>query len=288
MAFTRDWSESNPVDHLQFKSISGEVRNLRVDISDRLKDILSGFTTGETPVGIKTGYFLTIGTGAPSAPSGTGTATNAKLYLRQTTAATFGDLYFRSTTGAECRMTIADKLCLDNSRLSNNTYILGTNTGGANVNLFRVNTGDQIEAGQHIFVQDTAPTSALQLTPKGYVDNKFVGDGTTIKNTTGAQVTLSVGNIVGSRVSKNVDTSYEATTDGIVEAYTAKDGHTKDLIGYCDGSNPPTTVVQRCAMSDAACAAGISFFVPKGQYYKVTESVGTTTVSSINFIALGS
>ena len=110
MAFSRDWLEINPIDHLKFKSISGEVREFKVDVSDRLKTILSGFVSGDTLVGIKLGKYLTNGTAAPTAPSGTGTALDINVYCRTIGTGTYGDLYIRNTTGGELRLTNGDKI----------------------------------------------------------------------------------------------------------------------------------------------------------------------------------
>ena len=68
MAYTRDWSESTPIDHTKFKDIPSAVRNLKVDISDRLKNFFYGLTAGETTEGAKKLEFYVQGT-APSSAS---------------------------------------------------------------------------------------------------------------------------------------------------------------------------------------------------------------------------
>ena len=47
-SYTRDWSNTLPIDHTLNKNWPSEDRKLRVDISDRLDDILNGFASGET------------------------------------------------------------------------------------------------------------------------------------------------------------------------------------------------------------------------------------------------
>jgi len=47
MAYTRDWLESNPVDHTKFSAQPGNVRSHKIDISDRLKGMFKGFVTGD-------------------------------------------------------------------------------------------------------------------------------------------------------------------------------------------------------------------------------------------------
>jgi len=114
MAFSRDWLEINPIDHLKFKSISGEVREFKVDVSDRLKTILSGFVSGETIVGIKLGRFLTTGTGARGAPSGTGTAAAFDVYTRTNGTGSVTELYLIGGTGGEIQLTNVGKIKAEN------------------------------------------------------------------------------------------------------------------------------------------------------------------------------
>ena len=172
MAFNRDWLEANPIDHSKFREVPGDIREAKVDVSDRLKDILSGFTSGETAWGIKLGKYLTQGTAAPSAPSGTGAAQDMNLYIRTIGTGPYADMYIRGTSGPEIRMTMFGKLCLDNNRMSNNTWIVGTDTNGAAQNILKVNTANAVEFASHIIAPNTGPTTALQLAPKGYVDNQ--------------------------------------------------------------------------------------------------------------------
>jgi len=53
MSYTRDWLNTNPVDHSLNKNWPGEDRKIRVDIDERLKAQQYGFSTGETNDGIK-------------------------------------------------------------------------------------------------------------------------------------------------------------------------------------------------------------------------------------------
>lgn len=48
MAYTNDWSDAIPVDHTKFKATPGAVRQSRIDVEDRLKNIFYGFISGET------------------------------------------------------------------------------------------------------------------------------------------------------------------------------------------------------------------------------------------------
>jgi len=58
---TRDWDESAPIDHTLNREWPAKGRALKVDISDRLKDIVNGFIAGESDVGVKTVPFIDQG-----------------------------------------------------------------------------------------------------------------------------------------------------------------------------------------------------------------------------------
>lgn len=54
MTYTNDWTTTdNPADHSKFKDQPSFIRKIRTDIEERLADLLYGFTSGDTVVGIK-------------------------------------------------------------------------------------------------------------------------------------------------------------------------------------------------------------------------------------------
>ena len=75
MARTNDWVNTVPIDHTKFKAQPGHVRDVRIDIEDRLSSILYGFATSletENFNAFKKVPFMDWGT--PSTPAGTGSA----------------------------------------------------------------------------------------------------------------------------------------------------------------------------------------------------------------------
>ncbi len=90
---------------------------------------------------------------------------------------------------------------------------------------------------------------------------------------------------LGTKVSRSNNTIYEALTDGIVEAGAHISSDAVVVYGYCDSSNPPTTLVR--AAHHYYPASGVryyplpSFTVKKGQFWRVD---GCTYV---NWIPLG-
>ena len=105
MSFTSDWDNAEPIDHTKFKNLPGEVRDVRIDLEDRLNEILSGFVSGETIQGIKLGKFITIGTAAGSTPTGTGDAVTIDVYGRANGTATAVELWSLDASGNECQIT---------------------------------------------------------------------------------------------------------------------------------------------------------------------------------------
>lgn len=47
-SYTRDWENTNPIDHSLNSTWPAEIREVRVDIEDRLDDIMDSFTSGDT------------------------------------------------------------------------------------------------------------------------------------------------------------------------------------------------------------------------------------------------
>ena len=86
MAYTRDWDETTPGDHTKFKVQPSHVRDYKQDVSDRLKNLIAGFTAGETEEGFKKIPFLVQGTAPTSASNmilgfGSDVAAKCELFL---------------------------------------------------------------------------------------------------------------------------------------------------------------------------------------------------------------
>jgi len=216
MSFTRNWSNATPVDHSQFKNIPGAVRNVRIDLEDRVNAILEGFVTGETAQGIKLGRLITIGTGAGSTPTGTGANASYDIYARSNTGSAV-ELYGIDASGNEIQLTHLGKIPLDlSARLANDGWLIARNAADdGNVNIAKVNTADAIEFASHPYGVDTNPTAVKEYTPKGYVD-KVVAAVTPVDLATpgtGVTGTLPVAN-GGTGVATSLTKSGTWTGDG--------------------------------------------------------------------------
>ena len=123
-----------------------------------------------------------------------------------------------------------------------------------------LNTGISGTAFQNddSFASASATKVASSESTKTYVDN---------------QVATSS---LGSWVSRTNETSYLASTDGFVVANIQSAGYTT-LIGYANGSNPPTIERQKTHSTSIGgeYLRSICFPVKKGDYWKVAKSSDT-------------
>jgi len=79
-AFTRDWDESDPIDHSKNSTWPAEIREVMADVGERLTDSFYGFASGETLVGVKNLPY-NVQAGDPGA-----TASQIKLYSKDVSA----------------------------------------------------------------------------------------------------------------------------------------------------------------------------------------------------------
>lgn len=100
MSYTRDWSNSTPVDHTLVSNVPTSIRNVKTDVSDRIATIISGFVAGETVFGILNLPFIAV-----SAPS---TVTDQiQLYAKAVAGKT--ELFFKDEDGNERQLTSGGK-----------------------------------------------------------------------------------------------------------------------------------------------------------------------------------
>ncbi len=101
MAFSRDWDNTAPIDHLQILSGPLKMRDIRVDVSDRLSAIVSGFVSGETVKGILGLPFIAV-----TAPA----AIAAQIQLYGKTFAGATELTAKDAAGNEIQLTSAGSI----------------------------------------------------------------------------------------------------------------------------------------------------------------------------------
>jgi hypothetical protein len=165
MVWTRDWLESNPVDHTQFQDQPGHVRAHKVDISDRLKDLIYGFTSGETETdeGFKKVPLVVQGSNP------TNEANKVILFTKDVDSK--AAIFAIDEDGNVFQITGPGALLIPND-----AWLLGrNNAGAANVNLFKINTSDVLVLMDGSRLASSAdPTAATDIPHKQYVDERGI------------------------------------------------------------------------------------------------------------------
>lgn len=167
---------------------------------------------------------------------------------------------------------------IDNDDVAAGAAILGSkitpNFGGQDV------VCNDVTAGGDVAVSGTTDLGGA-LTLTGALD------------ITGAVTIDGACTIFGNPVSKNVNTVYQAESDGIVEVLAAMHSSSGDstIEILSDSSTPPTTSIQKTGDESSLFATGKSFRcvackVKKDDYYKVATT-GSLTSSSALFTPLG-
>lgn len=193
MTFTRNWDSSLIPDHSKFKNIPGYSRNIMEDLAERLQDIIYGFTTDsedewETIVGFKKGRFITVGTGTPVQPTGTGSEAAIDIYGKTVGDDDKVELFVIDADANEIQLT--DK----GNRLPNNEWFKVTNKDGDGyVEVFKVDADDRVR------IPGVVPVGAQMLWPTTTApDGWLLCQGQALSRTTYADLFAVIGTTFGS------------------------------------------------------------------------------------------
>jgi hypothetical protein len=202
--------------------------------------------------------------------------TSSKAYLYRYVT----ELYYKDSNGTDTtQITRLGYLNLDDSRLGNNTYLLGRNAASnANINIIKVNASNTLTLGAITTLPDgsslttsAAPVDACDIAPKKYVDDQ---DAATLASVPSFGTWTNKNSANGTLVQ---DAVYKVGSDGFVlSVNSATNGGTGEILS--DGSNPPTTV--RFIMSGGNANYKHSGMIPvkKDDYWKITTEVGTEVI----------
>lgn len=179
MAFTRDWSESTPAGTDQANTIDDSMRNFKVDISDRIKSMIYGFTAGENTLTASFKEIIVYEQSAPAQPS----AGYGKLYGKAASGKC--ELHWQDEDGNEKQITsagalllaagdyVADSIDENDIQLSNDAYLTASNAAAdGTVDLIKASTGDvAMLPDASTLASDAAPTADAEIANKKYVDD---------------------------------------------------------------------------------------------------------------------
>jgi hypothetical protein len=170
------------------------------------------------------------------------------------------------------------------------------NTADTTVNWSNIDTGSESDNVYYVYaVADAAATtftiviSLSATTPTGCTYYRRIGSFTNTTDVIESTVCSDYPSkpAFGTRLSRAVNTSYLAYTDGIV-TFSGDVDNGDDFQILSDSSNPPTTMIQRLYTGSGTTAYVGSMTVPvkKGDYWKLSVVAGTCTVPTLFFMPL--
>lgn len=181
MAFTRDWDESTPTDLTYARDIDNYMRNVREDLSDRLKAMVYGLTAGENTLAAHLQFAQFYDQPSVAQPS----ASYGRLYIKS------GELFYQDASGNEKQLTTAGVVTIVGgvditlatllATILNDTYLQGLDQAGTGaVDIIKVTATDTLELGaitklpdESVLATAAAPTADAMLANKKYVDDQL-------------------------------------------------------------------------------------------------------------------
>jgi hypothetical protein len=252
--FTRAWNEGSPVGTDDASSGDDEIRNFKVEVSDRLKALIYGFISGENDgiPGCKNLAFK-VQTSDPTVGASTiawyakDVSNECHTYFKDES----GDV--RQVTKAAGLMNIiagdyaANSVDEDDIQLANDGYLTALDAAGTGtVDLIKAGTNDlPTLPDSSEMASNAAPTEDEGIANKKHVDDSSA---------------------LGSWASASKDASTEALTDGVL-CVTNTSG-TAAVTIKTDSADPPTTVRVR---STTGTGIGNSIICPvkKGEFWLI-------------------
>ena len=172
MSYTNDWDETTPADHTKFKVQPEHVRDVKIDLGERLAAFFYGFTSGETKTGLK--YLKGIvQTTAPS------TATDV-ISLYPFDSDSVVEWFIKDESANVIQLTKKGYINLSNAALDNDDFLIAIDsTGTGTVDIIKVNASNETIMGRVVELGDAsrmasaaAPTADAEISNKKYVDDQ--------------------------------------------------------------------------------------------------------------------
>lgn len=287
-AFTTDWDTDLSSDSTDAIQIDDYMNKTRTDIEERLKEWVYGFVAGENDgVG-----GLIMAKFKEQAGDVTTAASVLGLYAKDDSGTC---LYARPESNGTAVKIIdengnlvvvagdyaADSIDEDDIQLANDAHLTAKDYAGTGtVDLIKVGTNDlPTLPDSSEMASDAAPVEDEAIVNKKYVDDLIAAEVTA--RSFGAWTDKDS----GGSVALAKDEVYKVGSDGFVVAVGV---YNRDIQGYTDGSNPPTT--QRCdnfGYANAGQQPNFTMPVRKDDYWKVTQS-GAGAIESLYWLPIGS
>ena len=175
MAFTNDYDTSVPINHTKFIDQPGDVRTLKSDLAERLADMISGFTSGETEEGIKK-LIMTALSADPSAITDKG-----QFYVKDVSGVK--ELFYIDNNGNVKQLTSNGKLNIEATEavlLTGDQTIDGVKTFGSIPILPASDPTADNEASRKAYVDAQIAANAFNLSDHLAILTGTISDGGTI------------------------------------------------------------------------------------------------------------
>lgn len=185
MSFSRDWNEAQPTDSTYAYDIDDYNRYLRVDCSDRLKNMIYGFIAGENTYAQHFQYIdFRQQSSAPSQPA----ADFLRLYVKA--VSNVSELFWRDDVNSERQLTSGGKLNViagdfaadavdeDDIQLANDAYLTAKDAAGTGtVDLIKAGANDLATLPDSAeMASNAAPVEAEAIVNKKYVDDSIAAE----------------------------------------------------------------------------------------------------------------
>ena len=221
---------------------------------------------------------------------------NAQWSITDTLVSNYRRGYNLSYSSASTIVAGAGEIVVSNALGTTRLFLKNTST--SNVTFSNIDTGAEASATTYYVYCGTNSATASSCTfyvttsssaPTGITYYARLGS---FYNDASSNITLinndNRSDEIGEKVSKSVDTIYQATTDGFV-SYTGTFSASQQVILYTDSSSTPTTNVSQLAAGSGFSSTyrgSIFFPIKAGDYYKVSVVSGSPTTENYYFIPL--
>ena len=231
MAFTRDWNESAPDGKDNASAGDDSIRNLKVEMSDRLKDMLYGLIAGENSLAQHFQYMQFYEQASVAQPS----AAYGRLYCKAVGGKC--ELFWIDEDGDDKQITsggvlliaagdyVANSIDEDDIQLANNAALTALDAAGTGtVNLILAGTNDLPTLPDSAeMASNAAPTEDEGIANKKYVDDQDAADHPTYtggqSHTDGSGLIMKMGADVSVAAGSTATVTFAAAfTNGIVTA----------------------------------------------------------------------
>ena len=278
--FSNTYDKATPVGTDAPSTLDDQHRNTKAAIQERENVDHFWELTGTQVSDVDSGEHRKLTLHEPLGADPSNVANKGFIYTKDVSGVV--ELFWEDESGNVIQLTTLGVLNITSTdllgKLANNTYFTAIdNAGTGTVNLIKAGTNDLAT------LPDSAEmaTSAAPVEDEAIANKKYIDDQITAV-TAALTAALSFGTLIDVDSEANalvVDHAYLAQQDGIVMAYVLGAGKT-ELNGYTHNTNDPAgagLLMQVDESGNFGTRRGITFSVPSGRYFEVTNEGSQAT-----------